>query len=122
MTREALKKKIKDSFGTYSRFTELAELDRYEFQRDFLTSVRVSHEYVTEISHIFDRLVKQEPTLAGLPLKLKSLRRQIKASGGVVQFCRDNPEFSQSAVSNVLNQSGGGYMTLMLKLFKRFGI
>lgn len=90
MTRDALKKKIKKKFGSYSNFARSAGLDRYELQRDFLEAKNPKPEVVARIGEIFDNTHVQMRYHVFTYKKRKLLRAAINASGGVSAFCAES--------------------------------
>lgn len=123
MTVDSVKKKIKRKFGTYSDFCRVAKLDRYMFQKDFLTKKKVESKYLTEIARIVERLEPEQLKPVFTRAKLKLLKRAIMASGGVIAFCQENG-YSQDTVFKVLAY-GENYRTVtpvVKKLLDHFGI
>ena len=121
MNRESIKKKIKKYFGTYSKFCKLAGIDRYHFQRDFLQASSVSAMDMADIEGLVASLRDQVVSPTKIWSKLKSLRRAIKASGGVPEFCRQNKDFKQGSVNGAI-YGRNGYRGVAERLIKHFGL
>lgn len=105
MTRDTVKKKIKVKFGTYSRFVLIAELDRYEFQRDFLEANRVDKKEIERISKLCDELEVDEDPRMIHPSQVKDFRAAIDKFGGVKTFVDKYGkqfEFSEMSVRQIM--------------------
>lgn len=119
MTIDAVKKKIKETFGTYSKFTKLAGIDRYEFQRDFLQAATVSKGDIAEINGLVASLKDQASTPATIRSKMGGLKKALKEAGGVPAFCRANPDFVPGSVYAVL-YGRLGYLQVASRLIMHF--
>lgn len=100
--RDVLKKRIKSKFGSYSEFARLAKIDRYEFQRDFLTVKNLNPKYAKRIASL---IVKVKPEGRGVSEETRDyLRARIVAEfGGVKQFCATHKEFVEVSVFQILD-------------------
>lgn len=103
--RHTLKKKIKSKFGSYSNFARLANIDRYDLQRNFLTADQPSQEWVVMLGNLASTLTSV-PRYGILPSdRLELLREAINAKGGVIQFCND-AGFSKNTVFHIVGKYG----------------
>jgi hypothetical protein len=123
MTVESVKKKMKRKFGTYSDFCRAAKLDRYLFQKDFLTKKKVEREYLLRIARMVERIEPESSKPVFTRGKLKLLKRAVNESGGVIAFCRESG-FSQDTVFKVLayNDTYRTVTPIVKRLLDHFGI
>lgn len=121
MTQDSVKKKIKKKFGSYSEFARIGEIDRYEFQRDFLTANRVSKADLKKYSDLCDKLASIDKMIP--QVKVEELRASIDLNyHSVRELCRQQTRFTEVTVFRIL---GGGVRVTSPKakeLFKFFKI
>lgn len=100
MTVEKLKAEIKIKFGTMSKFARIVKIDRYELQKILK---RDKAEEIKKINSLAKKK-KYKPTGKELTDKQRAaLKKAIDKKGGVLQFCRDNPQFSKDSVFQTIN-------------------
>lgn len=122
MTQESVKKKIKAKFGSYSEFARMADLDRYEFQRDFLTANRVSKADLKTYNDLCDKLdfvSKDIPQEA-----IQKVRDLIfDKYGTITKFCKVHPQFPEGTIFRMLSEGGARKTSRKAKeLFEFFKI
>lgn len=128
MTVEAVKKKIKKKFGTYSNFTRIAGLDRYEFQRDFLTANIVDKLTIAGIDAMVDKLTHTPLEGSLTPEKIEALQEAINSLGGISAFCKEHPEFNKNTVAAILSgristgKPGSHSSPIAKKMFEVLGL
>lgn len=99
---ESLKTKIKKKFGTYSNFTRIAGIDRYEFQRDFLCKEKVEDYYYYSVLDDYKKL-RYQPKRTPLDSKRRKwIKESIDELGGVIDFCQKE-KFSRHTVFQVIS-------------------
>ena len=100
--RDSVKKQIKKKFGSYSQFARLAKLNRYEFQRDFLTVKKPDVKYCKEVAKL---CAKTNPTGRGVSEETRDhIRALIVAEhGGIQQFCKKHKQFVEVSVFQILD-------------------
>lgn len=94
---EKLKAKIKKKFKTYSHFAKVAKLDRYEFQKYFLAKTdleMVDQKYLKKIMAGLDNRSADD--------KISEMKKNIEAEGGVYFFCKNNPQFNNITVAEIM--------------------
>lgn len=103
-----LKKKIKKKFGTYSNFTRIAGIDRYEFQRDFLCKNQVPDELFNDFSFAYEKF-DYSPKRPVLNAEKRGwIKDSIQELGGVIDFC-EKEGFSKDTVFQIIS----GYYELI---------
>jgi len=115
MTRDQLKKKIKEKFGTYSKFCRLAEIDRYDFQKNFLTAGKVSTSDIQVYDEMVEKTVDKSESPVLTEKQRNRMKKQIERKGGVIKFCKDNDQFAESSVFQILSGSYGDTVTPTVK-------
>lgn len=111
---KALKSKIKKKFGTYSNFTRIAGIDRYEFQRDFLCKEKVQDNLHNDIAFAYDKFdnkLKGEEVTESMR---EWIETSVKENNGVIAFCREHG-FSKNTVFQVIS----GYYKVVTPNIKR---
>lgn len=105
MDQELLKSKIKEKFKTISEFGRVSGIDRTELQKALMPFYATNQHYIDfriRINEDVDRLAPRINEDDLTPSKLEWLEKEIKDRGGVVKFCRDNPQFSKDSVFHIL--------------------
>lgn len=101
MTTDQVRKKIKKKFGTYSKFAKAAGIDEYEFRLRFLGAHRVDKSEIHRIAALCESTNELGPEISAD--KIAALREAIESRGGVIQFCRDNRQFAEQSIFQILN-------------------
>ena len=100
MTRDEVKEKIKEKFGTYSRFCKYAKIDRYEFQKDFLTARRVDQDTIDGVWLLFSTIDFPTKEFRMTILKIEDA---LTKAGGAYQFCKKNKNFNTNTIFYILS-------------------
>lgn len=120
MTRDQVKKKIKEKFGTYTLFTKYAGLDRYEFQKDFLTKNKPDQKLIDKISKKCDDI--ERPSKEFLKT-IDRIKKAIDKKGGVTAFRKEHPEFLENTIFQMISGTYYKEMTPGIeKLMKALGV
>lgn len=93
MTRSAVRKKIKDKFGSLTRFYLLTGIDQYIYINTSATDLSTMCD-VTKFRKADDDLTDA--------LKNR-IRKHLDAAGGPYKFCQDNPRFKYVSVMQMLS-------------------
>lgn len=118
-----MKEKIKRKFGTYSNFCDCAvpKINRYNFQKDFLTKENLTLREVKRISALVDRT--KNKSLEEYKKNIKLIRQKLNAIGGVREFCEKNPDFLENTVYQIISSDYYKRMTPKIEaLMKRLGL
>lgn len=105
MTRERLKREIRKKFGTFTRFCRSAQLDYYEFKREFLDAARVDKADLVIIEARLNDTKGPDEFTDDLR---KSLQEAINEYGGVLIFCMANAQFTASTLFAILSDDRSG--------------
>lgn len=100
MIKESTKKKIKSKFGTITKFCDSANIDRYVFQKNYLSKKYISPQDEIQLLDLIkstDFVNKDELTYE---LRVK-IKRAIEKRGGVVKFCLEH-EIVENTVYQIL--------------------
>jgi hypothetical protein len=119
MTADRLLAKIKKKFGSLSAFAEIAGLDRYELQKHFAR--KKPDENITWSLNNKCLVLKPRTRKGEIsPKQLKSLKRAINESGGVLAFTRENSEYSKDSIFQILSGKRKRMTPKVKKLFSHF--
>jgi hypothetical protein len=117
MSKKVLLQEIRKKFKNYTRFAELAKVDRYKLQLfiqretdDSAECARLA-ELCANTSNVS---TKNEVT----PIQILRLRKALKRASGVTAFCRANPEFKEDMIFRVLRGSSRLKSKKVRELFK----
>lgn len=123
MTQKELKQAIKKKFGTYSNFCSLVvpPIDRYHFQKYFLTNQNVSQSEINRLNRLVERTINAP--LEEFKKNVIKIRKAIDKTGGVSVFCDKNRGFAENTVYQIISDSSYKRMTPTIKkLMKALGI
>lgn len=89
MIKESTKKKIKSKFGTITKFCNAANIDRYVFQKNYLSKKYISPQDEIELLELIKStdFVNRDELTYELKVKIK---RGIERRGGVIKFCLEH--------------------------------
>jgi hypothetical protein len=121
LTNDNVHKAIIRKFGKVSKFARLARLNRYDLQKLFSRKNNTQNE-LGRITHLVEvtRVRPQDGDLT--PAKAKRLATALKQAGGVIKFCRDNPQFAEQTVFQVLSGRRKRMTPKVKELFDYFKI
>jgi hypothetical protein len=119
MNKEQLQAKIKEKYGSMSKFAKLAKLDRYNLQKLFARKV-VTPEDLAIISSLVED-TENKPTKGEItPAQIKALSKALKQAGGVIQFVKRNKRFSEVSLYQILDGRRKRITPMVKKLFDHF--
>lgn len=119
MTKERLKRQIKVKFGSISKFARLSGVDRYDLQKLFARKDE-DRDVVDEIWGIYQTTAnKSESTELNQAIILR-LSKALEKAGGVYRFAKDNPEFAEKSVYQILSGKRKRITPNVSKLLKHF--
>lgn len=121
MNALSVKKKIKKKFGSMSNFARLAGYNRYDLQVRFASPAK-HRKFIAQIDREASSLKAEKKDGAILPVKLELLKTALMSSGGVVAFCRDNSQFSDRTVFQILQGRRKRMSPVVEQLFKHFNL
>lgn len=100
MIRDSTKKKIKQKFGTITKFCKAAKLDRYTFQKDYLSAKKIDSATEAKLNKLIAS-TKPEPTELTDKMR-KKIKLEIERLGGLDKFCADHG-FKKITVYQIVN-------------------
>lgn len=101
MTRKKLMELIKEKFGTYSNFCDVAKLDRYKLQKTFFGNVNCPQGDIDELEKIVNK-TENEP-LIEFQKAVKKIKRALKKYGGAYKFSKDYPDdFNENTIHQII--------------------
>lgn len=121
MNVKAFKKKVKTKFGSLSNFARAANRKRYDLQI-LLAKKHIAKEDEESLERDFEKYDGDPVGNVITEDQLNELKSKINDAGGVYQFCKDNPDFSQRQVYEVVNGNRTRLSKLVKKLFQHFKI
>jgi hypothetical protein len=119
MTKERLKRQIKVKFGSQSKFARLAGIDRYDLQKLFARKDE-DHDVVQEIWGICQSTANTGESTDLNQAVILRLSKAIKKAGGVYRFAKDNPEFAEKSVYQILSGKRKRITPNVTKLLQHF--
>lgn len=114
-----LKKAIKKKFGTMSNFARLANLDRYWLQKQFARKV-MSPLDSRALQKAVEKTRSRPSAMDVDPKKLDRLREAVMKSGGVVEFCKQFPDFNPNSLKQILGMRRKRLSPVIRRLFEHF--
>jgi hypothetical protein len=120
MTKDVLKQRIKNKFGTLSNFARLGNFDRYRLQIVFARGTTPPEEELKAIQNAYVDLKPKETGDLIDPQKLETLKMWIDQMGGVYKFCQDNPDFKQAQVYALISGKRKRNSDLVKRLYEHF--
>ncbi len=107
---QELKDRITKKFGTVTHFCDCANLDIYEVQKLFTSSIRAESREskrepkLWEISNICDLTNADSYTVKQISPDMRQvIKDKINALGGVSEYVKNNHEFSESTIRQIIN-------------------
>ena len=107
---QELKDRITKKFGTVTHFCDCANLDIYEVQKLFTSSIRAESREskrelkLLEISNICDLTNADSYTVKQIsPDMRQDIKDKINSLGGVSDYVKHNHEFSESTIRQIIN-------------------
>ncbi len=119
MTKEILHQDIINKFGTLSKFARLSGYPRYDLQKLFARK-EVYDEELRVISALCSRTKDKAEDSEITPENIKHLSKALKKAGGVIKFCRDNPQFNEQSVFQILSGKRKRKTAMVWELLKHF--
>lgn len=121
MNVEAFKTKCKKKFGSLSNFARATKRKRYDLQI-LLAKKIIPVDEAEQLESDYERFDGSPVGNVISEEQLALLKKKIEAAGGVYQFCKDNEDFSQRQVYEVVSGNRVRISRLVKKLFQHFRI
>jgi hypothetical protein len=121
MNVKAFKKKVKTKFGSLSNFARASNRKRMDLQI-LLAKKQIPREDEEKLESDFARYDGDPVGNVISEEQLKQLNKKINDAGGVYQFCKNNPDFSQRQVYEVVGGNRMRLSKLVKKLLTHFQI
>lgn len=118
---EPLLPRIKEKFGSLSNFARASKRPRYDLQLIFARKF-IPKETLEDLEKLYNELDGDPVGNVITEEQLDKFKTKIDAVGGVYQFCKANPEFSQRQVYEVYSGNRLRISKLVKKLFQHFKI
>jgi hypothetical protein len=85
-----------------SRFAKLAKLDRYDLQKFFARKNNTIQEFA-RIEHLVEAVASKATSGEISEAQIKKLRKALKRAGGVITFSKENDQFAEKSLYQILN-------------------
>lgn len=116
---EGLKSKIKKKFKKYSVFAQIAGIDRYVMQSEFLVKEKVSEEIYDKYSSLCDSLDASGHVVDKSVLAL--MKAKVEEYGGPFKFAKDH-DISRHTLFQVLRGKYQSVTPIVKKILDALGI
>lgn len=117
--KDSIHQRIVDKFGSLSKFSRLSGYDRYELQKVFARKFN-DQATLREIARLVKATANKSDSNEITEVQISKLSKALKKAGGVIQFSRDNPQFPEKSVYQILSGMRKRRTAKVMELFDHF--